>query len=944
MSDVFISYASEDRARAKLLAEVLEASGFSVWWDRKIVVGQAYDEVIEHELETARSVVVLWSKYSVVSEWVKNEAQVAVERGTLVPALIDAVKPPLEFRRKQTADLIGWDGDLGHAGFDTLRRGVSVHLARELPTQPPSAPLHETKPVKVDVLRAIDEPTQPQTQNLKRNQGRHAFFRAGAAALLILALVALWIWDALYRPHIDYYANVTKRRGLPEGIGEFSAEQVRHRNLTLEFSKQGRRGPVKEIRAVNSRGAYPPEFAYFPPLSLSELNPLSSKAAEILNICRVTFEYDKGRIVKQSAYDRSDRLFYALHYPKPDIAELKWEEFSQVVSESGITHIRIIRPETGPEAGLDKDVLFLDGTGTPRPHDDGYYGYRRVFDKLGLARESIPLGADGQPTPDRVGIAKFVTEHDELGNFTRQFSLWPDGRPVVGRHGGAEAKARYDQYGNITELAVFGADGQLVTSQQVGAAGRTFAYDGQGNVIENTFFGPDRQLVIGPFGFAKQEVIWDKNGGSLETYFGPDRKPVLISGRVVKAKGTWNKRGYLVESAYLDENDRPVRDARGCAQTLMGRDKYGNVADIICLDEGGQRVRDTSGAARIKRTFDQRGNTLEETYFGPNDQPERYEDNYVKTRWKYNPQGKATEMAYLDAVDKPVRNRDGYAKVTYVYDLQGSLRELAFFDEHGQPTVHKGGYAKIVRAYDPRQNLLEETLLDTGGKPVRSEDGYAKTRFGYDARRYRIETSYYDESDHPATDKEGCVKVRIKYSDKGQGIERACLGLDGASIVSRKHGYAKARRIFDAGGKLARVDFFDANDAQARSAEGYATIRYFYDKFGRETKREFFEVNGEPVFTRVTIDKVEPDSKSQRAGLRAGDVIIAYDGQEVADHRRFNELELVVGERPRQLTIERARKIFTLDVSAGRLTGIETVDKVSAARERSSEINQEKPG
>jgi S1-C subfamily serine protease len=98
------------------------------------------------------------------------------------------------------------------------------------------------------------------------------------------------------------------------------------------------------------------------------------------------------------------------------------------------------------------------------------------------------------------------------------------------------------------------------------------------------------------------------------------------------------------------------------------------------------------------------------------------------------------------------------------------------------------------------------------------------------------------------------------------------------------------------------------------------------------------------VVTRVTIENVESDSKSQRAGLQAGDVIIAYDGQEVADNRRFYELELIAGERKRQLTIERAGRILSLDVSAGRLTGIETDDKVPAAREKSIAIPKKRPG
>jgi TIR domain len=141
MTDVFISYASEDRERARKLASSLEARGWSVWWDRKIIAGQTFDQVIEHELETAKSVVGLWSKDSISSEWVKNEAAVAAERGVLVPALIDVVRLPLEFSRKQTADLVNWDGDSSHKGFQALCDGIAAKaiisgVAPHQPTTP----------------------------------------------------------------------------------------------------------------------------------------------------------------------------------------------------------------------------------------------------------------------------------------------------------------------------------------------------------------------------------------------------------------------------------------------------------------------------------------------------------------------------------------------------------------------------------------------------------------------------------------------------------------------------------------------------------------------------------------------------------------------------------------------------------------------------------------
>lgn len=134
MSDVFLSYASEDHERAGRVAKALGHMGWSVWWDRKIIAGQAFDEVIERELAAARCVVVLWSVNAIASGWVKNEAAAAAERGVLVPALIDNVKPPLEFRRKQAADLLGWQGNQLHPGFQALCHGVAHAIGGAVPS------------------------------------------------------------------------------------------------------------------------------------------------------------------------------------------------------------------------------------------------------------------------------------------------------------------------------------------------------------------------------------------------------------------------------------------------------------------------------------------------------------------------------------------------------------------------------------------------------------------------------------------------------------------------------------------------------------------------------------------------------------------------------------------------------------------------------------------
>jgi TPR repeat protein len=133
MSDIFISYASEDRERAEQLAEALGLHGWTIWWDRKIPFGKSFDQVIEEQITEARCLIVLWSVQSVASDWVKNEAREGKARGVLIPVLIEATRIPLEFRHVQTANLVGWDPAMLHPEFDKLLRELEQLLGR--PTQ-----------------------------------------------------------------------------------------------------------------------------------------------------------------------------------------------------------------------------------------------------------------------------------------------------------------------------------------------------------------------------------------------------------------------------------------------------------------------------------------------------------------------------------------------------------------------------------------------------------------------------------------------------------------------------------------------------------------------------------------------------------------------------------------------------------------------------------------
>ena len=124
MSDVFISYAREDRDKAERLARACEQQKWVVWWDKVIPPGKKYADVIGQELASAKAVVVLWSCASVASDWVKDEAQEAANRGILVPALVEKVNPPYGFRQVQTADLSDWNGSSTHPELERFVRAI----------------------------------------------------------------------------------------------------------------------------------------------------------------------------------------------------------------------------------------------------------------------------------------------------------------------------------------------------------------------------------------------------------------------------------------------------------------------------------------------------------------------------------------------------------------------------------------------------------------------------------------------------------------------------------------------------------------------------------------------------------------------------------------------------------------------------------------------------
>jgi TIR domain/Bacterial Ig-like domain (group 2) len=184
MADIFISYASEDKETAARLAGFLESIGWSVWWDRRIPAGRTWRSVLQEALRDMRCMIALWSRDSVESPWVAEEAEEARKLGkTLVPILIQRVEPPIGFRTIQAADLVNWDGSRDDPAAKMLIADLESLLGK------PAAQTAERN--RIVETRDVESPRPPPIQGSKIGWLTVAI--AGIAIVLLLVGWQKWI-------------------------------------------------------------------------------------------------------------------------------------------------------------------------------------------------------------------------------------------------------------------------------------------------------------------------------------------------------------------------------------------------------------------------------------------------------------------------------------------------------------------------------------------------------------------------------------------------------------------------------------------------------------------------------------------------------------------------------------------------------------------------------
>jgi adenylate cyclase len=138
MSDVFISYARSTAKQAQAIDRALRALGYSVWRDDDLPSHRTYSDVIEEQLASAKSVVVIWSGEAVKSHWVRSEADRARADNKLVQVSIDSARLPMPFDQIQCADLAGWKGESEHPAWRKVVDSIAAVMGGGAPAGMPA--------------------------------------------------------------------------------------------------------------------------------------------------------------------------------------------------------------------------------------------------------------------------------------------------------------------------------------------------------------------------------------------------------------------------------------------------------------------------------------------------------------------------------------------------------------------------------------------------------------------------------------------------------------------------------------------------------------------------------------------------------------------------------------------------------------------------------------
>jgi formylglycine-generating enzyme required for sulfatase activity len=539
LTDVFVSYARQDRDRIAPLVRALEARGLEVWWDSRIAGGTEFTKEIEAQLDAAGAVLVVWSRHSIGSLWVADEASAGLERGKLVPISIDPVPPRIGFRQLQTLEFGAWNQDpsdpcvtglleaLAAAG---VRSRVPLAPAAKPPPAPPVPPAAESPlPAK---------PAPPRATHVAAL--RRPTVAVPLAAVLAAALAGLGWWALHARERAHAQAELIR-------LDEMVAERDLVGAWLLARKLEPVLGNNRELERLRQASTWPVSFRSEPPGAAIEFRgylddpevwyPIGTTPIEAIRLPALAPLFRvaaPGHVVVEGLPPASGSA------TSPVVTFTLWQAEDAAEGMLRIPGGDVQLPEfmLGDQAPVELPPFWLGR------HEVTNREFQAFVDAGGYRDPALwrePFERDGRTLEWEEVIAGFVDATGRPGPSTWRLGAFPDGQgdhPVTGV--------------SWYEAAAFArwAEAELPTLHhwfRAAAPAGIFS-----EILQRARFGGDGTVpvgsshAIGPFG------THDMAGNAFEWTASADEE-----GRRYAAGGAWNEPSYTFrEPAALDPYDR----------------------------------------------------------------------------------------------------------------------------------------------------------------------------------------------------------------------------------------------------------------------------------------------------------------------------------------------------------------------------------------------------
>lgn len=624
----------------------------------------------------------------------------------------------------------------------------------------------------------------------------------------VLMCVGIFLWD-YNRTKVYYYKDYAEYWGIPHGIGRLSADDVEHREQSYKFEYNKHK--LRRVTLVNSKGKI---------IGHSDTEHMNSRYSDVQY-----FYTDNDKIDYTIISDPNGRILFKIDYDD-NLKTATFRQNDEYGTEMNLYANTNVLYKNGNSATDEKSrisryLLSYDDNGllterryvglqnVPAGDKDNIYGSRYKYDDKGRKIEEAFIGADGNITSNSDGMSIREYTYDDKDNWSSVTYLNTE---RGGSHDGNNCslvKLEYDEYGNRISEMYYTLDGEPSIRTDYNVSGFRYEIDDQGNRTAQICIGIDGNLAYSNAGFVK---LIDKH----------------------------NDDGFVIERAFLDENDAPVlysRDGENYSKFKIVQSATGLPLEMSYYDEHDMPMEQSNGVFRYVNSFDSIGNHMSQKLFDKDNQPTLADGFYHERKFEYDGFNNLVRESYFDVGGEPTTCDGNISTYLIEYNRQGAITKMNFLGKDNNPTLGANLYAGYIVDYDEFGNQKIFQYVNTDGKPTMSDFGYSKIEYIYDPN-----TNFLTEIKDYNTVGKLVYDIHHKYDSRGNIIESYTL-VDGRL----KKGTAVEHSEFDVNNRIIAQWTSDLNGNKINRPEtSYSMVKNEYDNMGNCVTTTNWKADGTP--------------------------------------------------------------------------------------------------